>query len=51
MMPVIAWNAIHATRILTNAMRVLHDRCMAEIRADEDSAEGCSIAARHWPQP
>ena len=24
MMPVIAWNAIHATRILTNAMRVLH---------------------------
>jgi len=36
MMPVIAWNAIHATRILTNAMRVLHDRCVAEIRADEE---------------
>ncbi len=36
MMPVIAWNAIHATRILTNAMRVLHDRCIAEIRADEE---------------
>ena len=36
MMPVIAWNAIHATRILTNAMRVLHDRCVAETRADED---------------
>ena len=25
MMPVIAWNALHATRILTNAMRVLQD--------------------------
>ena len=36
MMPVIAWNALHATRILTNAMRVLHDRCIAEIRADEE---------------
>src|SRR4051812_7452002 len=36
MMPVIAWNAIHATRILTNAMRVLHDRCVAETRADEE---------------
>ncbi len=38
MMPVIAWNTIHATRILTNAMRVLHDRCVAEIRADEDQS-------------
>ncbi len=36
MMPVIAWNAIHATRILTNAMRVLQDRCVAGLRADED---------------
>jgi aspartate ammonia-lyase len=36
MMPVIAWNAIHATRILTNAMRVLQDRSVAEIRADEE---------------
>ena len=36
MMPVIAWNAIHATRILTNAMRVLQGRCIAGIRADED---------------
>ncbi len=34
MMPVIAWNAIHATRILTNAMTVLFDRCIAGIRAD-----------------
>src|SRR5882672_12638991 len=34
MMPVIAWNAIHATRILTNAMTVLLDRCIAETRAD-----------------
>jgi aspartate ammonia-lyase len=36
MMPVIAWNAIHATRILTNAMRVLLGRCIADTRADED---------------
>jgi len=36
MMPVIAWNAIHATRILTNAMRVLLDRCIADTRADEE---------------
>jgi aspartate ammonia-lyase len=35
MMPVIAWNAIHATRILTNAMHVLQTRCVAGIRADE----------------
>ena len=35
MMPVIAWNALHATRILTNAMRVLQTRCVAGIRADE----------------
>src|SRR5687767_5018344 len=36
MMPVVAWNALHATRILTNAMRVLQARCVAGIRADED---------------
>jgi aspartate ammonia-lyase len=36
MMPVIAWNAIHAARILTNAMRVLQDRCVDGIRADEE---------------
>ncbi len=36
MMPVIAWNALHATRILTQAMRVLQTRCVADIRADED---------------
>jgi aspartate ammonia-lyase len=35
MMPVIAWNAIHATRILTNAMRVLQSRCVAGVTADE----------------
>ena len=36
MMPVVAWNALHATRILTNAMRVLQARCVDGIRADED---------------
>ena len=35
MMPVIAWNALHATRILANAMRVLDERCVAGIEADE----------------
>ncbi len=38
MMPVIAWNALHATRILRQAMRVLQARCVAGIRAD---AERC----------
>ena len=38
MMPVIAWNAIHATRILTNAMHAMQTRCVAGIRAD---AERC----------
>ena len=36
MMPVIAWNAIHATRILTQAMVVFRSRCIEGIRADED---------------
>jgi aspartate ammonia-lyase len=35
MMPVIAWNGVHATRILTNAMRVFAERCVAGIEADE----------------
>jgi aspartate ammonia-lyase len=35
MMPVIAWNAVHATRILREAMRVLQTRCVEGIRADE----------------
>jgi aspartate ammonia-lyase len=36
MMPVIAWNGIHATRILRQAMRVLQERCVAGIQADAD---------------
>jgi aspartate ammonia-lyase len=36
MMPVIAWNALHAARILTQAMRVLESRCVEGISADED---------------
>lgn len=35
MMPVIAWNAIHASTIFGRAMQVLTDRCVAGIRADE----------------
>ena len=35
MMPVIAWNVLHAARILTNAMRVLETRCVSGIKADE----------------
>ena len=38
MMPVIAWNALHATRILRQAMGVLQARSVAGIRAD---AERC----------
>ena len=36
MMPVMAWNALHASRILGNAMRVLSDRCVSGIAADEE---------------
>ncbi len=36
MMPVMAWNAIHATRILTQAMIVFRTRCIDGIRADVD---------------
>ena len=35
MMPVIAWNALHASTILGNAMKVLNERCVAGIQADE----------------
>jgi hypothetical protein len=35
MMPVMAWNALHAVRILGNALRVLDERCVAGIQADE----------------
>ena len=35
MMPVMAWNAVHATRILRQAMRVLQDRTIAGLRADK----------------
>ena len=38
MMPVIAWNALFATRILGNAMGVLHTRCVDGIKADEARA-------------
>jgi aspartate ammonia-lyase len=35
MMPVIAWNALHASRILANAMETLEMRCVEGIQADE----------------
>jgi fumarate hydratase, class II len=35
MMPVMAWNALHASTILGNAMRVFADRSVAGIVADE----------------
>jgi aspartate ammonia-lyase len=36
MMPVMAWNTLHATRILRQAMHVLNTRCVSGIKADED---------------
>jgi aspartate ammonia-lyase len=36
MMPVIAWNALHASHILTTGMRVFVSRCIDDIAADED---------------
>jgi aspartate ammonia-lyase len=36
MMPVIAWNALHASHIMTTAMRVFASRCVDGIAADEE---------------
>jgi aspartate ammonia-lyase len=38
MMPVIAWNALHAATILRNAMDTLGERCVAALEADEARA-------------
>jgi aspartate ammonia-lyase len=38
MMPVIAWNALHGSRILERAMHVLQTRCVDGIKADADRA-------------
>jgi aspartate ammonia-lyase len=38
MMPVIAWNALHASTILANAMKVLSQRTVEGLRADEARA-------------
>ena len=38
MMPVIAWNALHAQRILTNAMKALRERTVEGIQADRERA-------------
>jgi aspartate ammonia-lyase len=35
MMPVMAWNVLHATTILGTAMQTLSDRCVSGIAADE----------------
>jgi aspartate ammonia-lyase len=35
MMPVMAWNALHAQRILANAVTVLGERCVAGLEPDE----------------
>jgi aspartate ammonia-lyase len=36
MMPVIAWNALHASRILRESMNVLRTRCVDGIEADPE---------------
>ncbi|MGE0450661.1 MAG: aspartate ammonia-lyase [Vicinamibacterales bacterium] len=38
MMPVIAWNALHASTILRNAMRAFRSRCVDGMRIDEGRA-------------
>jgi aspartate ammonia-lyase len=38
MMPVIAWNALHAQRILTNAMKALRERTVDGIQAHRERA-------------
>ncbi len=39
MMPVIAWNAVHASSILRNAMIVLRERCVAGLSFDAGRAK------------
>ena len=47
MMPVIAWNALHACTILTQALSVFRTRTVEGMTADiERAAASCSIAAR-----
>jgi aspartate ammonia-lyase len=36
MMPVIAWNALHASRILRQALLVFQERCVAGLEADRE---------------
>ena len=38
MMPVIAWNVLHAQKILTNAMTALRERTVEGLEVDEDRA-------------
>jgi aspartate ammonia-lyase len=38
MMPVIAWNSLHSSRILRESMRALRERCVDGITADADRA-------------
>ena len=38
MMPVIAWNAVHATTIFGQAMHVLEEKCVSGITADSERA-------------
>lgn len=40
MMPVIAWNALHASTILRNAMHALRTRCVNGIEADPERCRG-----------
>ena len=49
MMPVIAWNAIHATRILRQAMQRAAGRAASPAsRPTRRAAASCSIAAPRW---
>ena len=49
MMPVIAWNALHAARILTTAQRALRERTVVASRPMPRGRRNCSTAAPRWP--
>ena len=54
MMPVIAWNALHASRILRESMKVLRTRCVDGIEADTAAlprAARSQHRGRHGAQP
>ena len=48
MMPVIAWNVLHAQHILTTAMATLRERTVTDWKRIATARVNCSTAAPRW---